>query len=87
MTNISFILYFIVTLFIACVSVGLATAWVNVLLVAAVYFTLFYIGLKITTAANALLGTGIKPDSTVLYDVIFITLCSVFYGLYFGLTA
>lgn len=86
MTNGKFLLSTLITLAIACLIVGSATGFVHVLLVIGIYSALFYIGLKISSAVNAMMGANYDRDAALIYDIILLMITSLCFGLYAGLT-
>lgn len=55
------------------------------LLATGIFSTLFYIGMKITAAANAVVGVNFKLEQTIYYDIIFIMISTVCFSIYAGL--
>lgn len=85
MTNGKFILSAFITLVVSCLIVGVTVGFVHCLLAIGVYFTLFYIGMKITSSANVTLGAQYNRDAALVYDLIFITIACTSFGVYAGL--
>lgn len=55
------------------------------LLATGIFSTLFYIGMKITSAANAVVGVNFKLEQTIYYDIIFIMISTICFSVYAGL--
>jgi len=55
------------------------------LLASGIFVTLFYIGMKITSAANAVMGMNFKREQTIIYDLVFILISSICFSVYAGI--
>ena len=85
MTNGKFILSVFITLVMACLIVGMIVGFVHSLLVIGIYATLFYIGMKISSSANAVLGANYNREAALVYDIILITVSCICFGIFIGL--
>lgn len=85
MTNGKFILSTFITLAMACLIVGVIVGFVHSFLVVGIYSTLFYIGMKISSSTNAMLGANYNRDAALVYDIILITVACISFGIYIGL--
>lgn len=69
-----------------CVSITiLCTGLKETLLTTGIFSTLFYVGMKITAAANTIMGRKFELEQTIFYDLVFIMISSVCFSVYAGL--
>ena len=85
MTNGKFILSMFITLALACLIVGAVVGFVHSLFVVGFYSALFYIGMKISSSTNAMLGVNYNREAALVYDIILITISCICLGIYAGL--
>lgn len=71
-----------------CICFGIVLLCVGLketLLATGIFSTLFYIGMKISAAANSIMGFNFKLEQTIYYDILFIMISTVCFSVYAGL--
>lgn len=82
--NKLFIFVILVCWLVSCLIVALYVGMLHTLLTTAIFSTLFYIGMKISAAANSIMGLNFKPEQTLVYDFIFIMISCISFSIYAG---